>query len=273
MNKYSLDLKSLSKKDFKKITSKMETGTLVFKFDKAMEFKKTCKLIADLIEDDWSVTNICNQGESIVANVKRREKKQFVFPKEDSHFDRKKDRYQYHTLLAAMMQFSKRRNAIDIGGHIGLYSSALLESFDSVISFEPAPENIICFKKNAPKAILYEYALGEENKEAILNIAKDNSGNNSLVEDFNHSNIKVQVRTLDSFNFKEIDLIKIDVQGYEEQVLIGSKDTIIENHPILIVELITHKNSPPNMAAMKILESYNYKVLSIIGKDYILGPK
>mgnify|MGYP001603133105 CR=1 FL=1 len=199
-------------------------------------------------------------------------KQNFDFPKTDNHFNRQKDRYQFHTLLAALAFVPEKKIAIDIGGHIGLYSAALLDSFKRVVAFEPSPINARCFKKNAPNAKLYEVALGAVAGKTELHIAADNTGNNSIVESFGEEKVSIKVETLDSFEFSNISLIKIDVQGYEEQVLIGAKKTISINKPIIIIELITHKNSPPNEAAMKILTDYSYKTLAVMGKDYIMGP-
>lgn len=251
-----------------------------FKFifnENEIPIQKAYKLIASAIEDRVSVIEV-NQSLNGMRGVItvfgfKRKKEKFILPKTDTHFNRNKDRYQFHTLLAALSCTTNKRTAIDIGGHIGFYSSALLDAFDNVIAFEPSKTNAKCFKKNVPDAKLHIYGLGSEEKSVTLNIANDNSGNNSIVESFGGNNYEIEIKTLDSFKFKEIDLIKIDVQGYEEQVLIGAKNTIAENKPILIVELITHKNSPPNETALKLLKEYGYEILSIIGKDYIMGSK
>ena len=47
---------------------------------------------------------------------------------------------------------------------------------------------------------------------------------------------KVRQYTLDEFELKDIDYIKIDVDGYEEKVLKGSHNTIEEYSPILVLE-------------------------------------
>jgi len=47
---------------------------------------------------------------------------------------------------------------------------------------------------------------------------------------------KIDVTTLDSYKLKNISMIKIDVEGHEEEVLKGAVDTIKKNHPIIFVE-------------------------------------
>ena len=54
--------------------------------------------------------------------------------------------------------------------------------------------------------------------------------------------IKVDCRTIDSFNFSNVGLIKIDVEERKE-VLMGARNTIIDNRPNLIIENeLIHQN-------------------------------
>ena len=43
--------------------------------------------------------------------------------------------------------------------------------------------------------------------------------------------IKIEVRTLDSFNYQDVDLLKIDVKGHESAVIQGAERTIQESRP------------------------------------------
>ena len=68
------------------------------------------------------------------------------------------------------------------------------------------------------------------------------------------------VTTLDTFieeNFTEnkIDLIKIDVEGFEYQVLIGAKDTLTKYNPIIIIESFNDKFEKVN----SLLNKYGYE--------------
>ncbi len=49
--------------------------------------------------------------------------------------------------------------------------------------------------------------------------------------------ISVQTKPLDEFNFKDVGLIKIDVEGAEDAVLDGAINTIKNNMPVIIIEL------------------------------------
>ena len=55
-----------------------------------------------------------------------------------------------------------------------------------------------------------------------------------------HTN-PIEAIPLDNFDFPKIDLIKIDVQGWELKVLNGAKKLINKYKPVLIVEFETHQ--------------------------------
>ena len=48
----------------------------------------------------------------------------------------------------------------------------------------------------------------------------------------------IEQRTLDSYQFTDVDIIKIDTEGYELQVLEGAVDTIKRNRPIVQIECV-----------------------------------
>ena len=81
--------------------------------------------------------------------------------------------------------------------------------------------------------------------------------------------ILVQIKKMDDFNFVNIDFIKIDVQGYEYEVLKGAKKTLINSKPILCIEEdnFTHSKS------INFLKSLNYEIVDKINKEYIFKKK
>ena len=47
----------------------------------------------------------------------------------------------------------------------------------------------------------------------------------------------VKVKTLDSYDFDDVDLIKIDLEGHEQSVIEGALKVINKNTPLLIIEI------------------------------------
>jgi hypothetical protein len=74
---------------------------------------------------------------------------------------------------------------------------------------------------------------------------------------------------LDSINFPKIDMIKIDVQGYELFVLEGGKNLINKDRPIIIIEIEEHQLNLTNVKIKELIEyieNLNYYIFYL---DYI----
>lgn len=123
--------------------------------------------------------------------------------------------------------------AIDIGAHIGTHTMTMARSVGSsgtVISIEP---NEQIFQE----LVLNVSGLcGLNNVEYYLNGAS----NESIVMENSHlnNNQSVEMITIDSLNLTNVSLIKIDTDGTpENSVLKGAKNTIINNKPVILLEI------------------------------------
>jgi hypothetical protein len=68
---------------------------------------------------------------------------------------------------------------------------------------------------------------------------------------------EVQQFKLDDFNLGDIDYIKIDVDGYELNVLNGAKETINKYKPILVIEQENGEDSAINFC----VNNFNYEIV------------
>jgi FkbM family methyltransferase len=142
-----------------------------------------------------------------------------------------------------------------------------------VHSFEPTTVNFECLQKNTESldnVVLHRCGLGE--KETVLSIKlpqdSNNCGNFSIVDfdsTINTIEETISVVTLDSQNLAP-DLIKIDVQGFDYNVLVGAAGTIRAHKPVIIIESET-KKSRNNIA--ELLTSHGYVIAAKIRHDQI----
>ena len=164
----------------------------------------------------------------------------------------------------AMEFIKKRRIAIQAGGNVGVYPLHLSEYFDAVHTFEPDPENFACLQQNIKgneKIYAHHCALGSAKGKIGLYRWPGNCGMACPIE-----GDEFEVCTIDGFGFNDVDLIWLDVEGYETKVLEGAKQTIERCRPVLIFENIGLGDSPRKWA-----ESKGYKFITRIKNDDIMS--
>ena len=152
----------------------------------------------------------------------------------------------------ALRYVESKRNCIDIGSHVGLWTRELASKFEQVYCFEPNPVFIECFKKNITETNVQLFQYGLSNNE---HTASMNETNSTMMNDEPGS---IQCRTLDSFNLNNIDFIKIDVDGFEVKVLSGAIESITRNKPAINIEMKKEKRPSICMEIRKILGGLSY---------------
>jgi FkbM family methyltransferase len=143
--------------------------------------------------------------------------------------------------------FGGGKTFIDIGAHIGFYSVFLSQDFDNVFAFEPSKfqkkwldKNIA--DNNLDNVTAYGIGISDNVGETDLFVLSSDGGLNTLDPSvassmINMEKYKCQIRTLDSFKFANVDLIKIDVEGLEGPVLSGAIETINSSRPVILIEV------------------------------------
>lgn len=149
--------------------------------------------------------------------------------------------------------FNKQKTILDIGANIGnhsLFFSEFLEC-DDIICFEPYEKNVELLKLNLNKknCKIMDFALSDSISEKTLYNSQSNNYGGFSLHSYDGSkgenkSFKVKdniiTKTLDSLKLDNITMIKIDVEGHENQVLSGSIETIKNNNPIIFIENLSH---------------------------------
>ncbi len=166
----------------------------------------------------------------------------------------------------------RRRTMIDAGAHIGLWSWNFAHWFKHIDAFEPVADHRECFKKNTlaigEKITLYPYALGEAPGMVHIRVNPTSTGDSWI-----QGKGEVEMRTIDSFAFEDVDFFKIDAEGYEEFILRGAESTLVKWKPVVCVEQkrdMAVKFGLKPLGAVKFLVGLGYRVVAEIGGDYIL---
>lgn len=134
--------------------------------------------------------------------------------------------------------FSPGKVLVDVGANIGAYAIRAAKQGMSVYAFEPSPANRAFLRRNFDlnpgverNITVVEDALGDADATGTLS----DDGLSSRLE--SADGYTVSIRTLDSFKLPQIDLMKVDVEGYELNVLSGAKETLRMLRPTILLEL------------------------------------
>lgn len=186
----------------------------------------------------------------------------------------------------AFDNFAKEdKEMIDIGAHIGMYTTRFGKRSKRVHSFECSPKsyNFLCanllLHDLSYKVKTYNVALSD--KEGVtkyyIRDPKDGGGNGISGFDVdiqkNIPTIDVPTVQLDSLGLTNINFIKIDVEGHEEFVLRGAVKTLEENnYPKILFESWPPRYEANGIPATQIrkslfdyLTSLEYKVVQVKG--------
>ncbi len=168
---------------------------------------------------------------------------------------------------------------LDVGANIGfhtLYLAELVGASGKVIAVEPMPVNFKALEKNIAlnnfnQIITINSALSSKNEtiNIYLNPTQHNPGAYNLFEEGEKNTLINCVKgddLLTELSVNKVALIKIDVEGFEFEVLKGLYQTILKDKPVIIFEYDRNyqlKNNQDPAALFSYLINLNYSFLSI----------
>ena len=182
---------------------------------------------------------------------------------------------------------------VDAGANLGYLTVQFAKLCKKVYAFEPQSYvfNQLCtnilFNNLSEKVSTYRLALGDEKGMGQLwcidkedfgqvwnwggrGLEWENSHHKSTGEEREED--KVNIVTLDSFKIKKCDILKLDVQGYEWQLIQGGKQTIENSLPLILLESDPKRseNDKKVINYLKNLGYSNYRYLINTKEDCIL---
>lgn len=174
----------------------------------------------------------------------------------------------------------RRRTVIQAGGHVGLWPLRLARFFRTVYTFEPEPVLYQCLLRNIlgaapgqpPAAVKIHpvpAALGSMNGEGEM-CYHGGAGGAYLLSGIDPdpapiNTFSVKLRTIDSFEFREVDLIVLDIEGSEPRALMGAVDTITRCHPVIHVEELARVGTETR----DMLTRFGYTCVANAGADSV----
>lgn len=136
------------------------------------------------------------------------------------------------TLPLLLAHEPRRGVCVQAGGNVGYWPRLLAEHFRAVYTFEPNWLPFQCLIRNVQENVhAFRAGLGLQTGGAGISFEPCNFGgaNLSSVGD-------IRVIPLDAFQLDELDLLCLDIEGFELHALMGAKNTIAACKPTISVE-------------------------------------
>lgn len=141
---------------------------------------------------------------------------------------------------------------VDVGANVGWYTllaSTIVGDRGQVHAFEPRRpiveylQRTVVLNRLEKLVTVYPLGLSDQPKTETLmwGAGSTNGGGASFARGDPTNGMtyqQIEVRSLDSFKFGRVDVIKIDVEGAEPLVVDGAKATIDRDRPIVLTEVL-----------------------------------
>jgi FkbM family methyltransferase len=163
--------------------------------------------------------------------------------------------------------------ALDGGANVGAYARVLMERFESVLAFEPAPDTFACLNRNLDewgaggRVQAHEAALSDRRESVgLLPKRRGRSPSRRVVP-----NGKIRTVCIDDLHLTDLAFLKLDVEGYEARALRGAEHTLRRFRPLVMFEHKPEKSRHFGDAegAHAYLESIGMRPLACIGAKQI----
>jgi len=210
--------------------------------------------------------------------------KLYIHKSDDMNLVIQQKTYEKETRDMIIKELRKDDIVVDCGANIGYFSlfmAELVGKNGKVIAFEPEPSNFKLLKHNI-KVNNYENIIpmpfAVSDKLGSTNLKLESTVAHYLTEEKTKDSIQVDAITLDSYfeNYqKKIRLVKMDVEGYESEIINGMRNMIKNNDLRLVVEFSNYTQMHTNHKPVKLLElidELGFEILNLQTNKMITKP-
>jgi len=160
---------------------------------------------------------------------------------------------------------------LDCGANIGVFShQALAAGASLVVAIEPSPASVACLNRNFPSAIAARRVIvcpkGVWHREETLRLSIDENSSvgDSLVLPRGASGVEVPLVRIDTLvrelALPRVDFVKMDIEGAEQEALIGARQTLERFRPRLAISAYHKGDDPFRIPALVRIACPDYRV-------------
>lgn len=182
------------------------------------------------------------------------------------------------TSVDAVLEVTPGRTAcIQAGGNLGIFPKYLARVFETVYTFEPAVDLFPILTHNAPEPNIIRIQAALGNAPGFVATACVRRGKPGIAhEGITHIAGPGPIPTLrlDDFMFPTVDLIYLDLEGWEYYALQGAAQTLLRCRPVLAVEVnqnCQHVGLTPD-TVREFIGALEYRFVTRIQSDDVYVP-
>lgn len=137
---------------------------------------------------------------------------------------------------------NRRAAVLQAGGAVGVWPKRFAQLFDIVYTFEPYPPSFHCLCVNAPELniIKFNAALGDRHRMVKMDFPEHRARSVAGKENIGGFRVvgagDIPMLKIDDFNFPRLDLLYLDLEGFENEALRGGLATILQCKPYIVME-------------------------------------
>ncbi len=177
--------------------------------------------------------------------------KQFSIGGDDSYVRSIGDTFEPELMAIMASMCEPGAQVLDVGANVGMTALGFshVNNGAKVVAVEPVPRTFALLKENTRQAsnvVALNFALGKTPGKVTMQGHNDNLSGSFVSDTFhisenNHFSVDVEVKTVDQcfdeLGLDRIDFLKIDVEGFELEVLEGAIETINRFKPRVVLEM------------------------------------
>jgi FkbM family methyltransferase len=181
-------------------------------------------------------------------------------------------------ILTEYLKKQKFKVALDVGANIGYYALLEAQRAKTVYAVEPVLQNYRHLMKNVKRNRFknvksFNYAFGDKNTRSRIFLSNRSNlcsmHKSAMLSIQNTGTQPVAVQTIDTFltDKQQPDLIRMDVEGYEYEIIKGAKKTLQNDKLKIIMEMHPLPNyiKPEHLdELLTTLEDNNFKIKAAI---------
>lgn len=168
--------------------------------------------------------------------------------------------------LAPLHERFRSGLALDVGANIGNHALYFADIFRAVHAFEPNPDThyLLAFNARARTNVhVHNIGLADRGGPAVLHVNPDNMGAASVRHTSAGRSVDVPIalQRLDDFAIggEDFCFMKMDVEGFEANVLRGGSATIATHQPLIVLEQHALEFAQGESECVAILRALGYR--------------